>query len=111
MSDKDFDRIIGARLKEARISAGYETAQAAADARPKVHVQSVRDQEAGRRGVSPEQLLLYSKKYAVSIQWLLTGEGPMTSIEGLVDDVTLKMLTPEKKREVADFARFVAARK
>ena len=72
MSDKDFDRIIGARLKEARISAGYETAQAAADARPKVHVQSVRDQEAGRRGVSPEQLLLYSKKYAVSIQWLIT---------------------------------------
>ncbi|MEH6743876.1 hypothetical protein [Hyphomonas sp.] len=111
MAEKEFDRIIGARLREARIAAGYESAQSAADARPKVHVQSVRDQEAGRRGVNPEQLLLYSKKYAVSVQWLLTGEGPMTSIEGIVDDVTLKRLTPEKRREVADFARFVAERK
>lgn len=65
---------IGERLKWARKQAGYETAAEAADALGE-HKQNVRDQEAGRRGVSPEMAAKYARRYGVSRDWLLFG-GP-----------------------------------
>lgn len=63
---------IGDRLRKSRLDAGYATAAEAARAFG-WHVQNVRDQEADRRGVSPEQAKAYSRAYRVDATWLLFG--------------------------------------
>lgn len=65
---------IGERLKRARKARGYKTIIAAAEAFG-WHKQNVSDQEAERRGVSPEQADKYAKAYGVDRTWLLYG-GP-----------------------------------
>lgn len=50
---------VGYRLRKARVDAGYETAADAARAFG-WHPQNVRDHEADRRGVSPEQAAIYA---------------------------------------------------
>lgn len=65
---------IGERIREARKAAGYETAADAARAFG-WHPQNVRDQEADRRGVSPDQAKSYARAYRVDPTWILFG-GP-----------------------------------
>jgi phage repressor protein C with HTH and peptisase S24 domain len=67
-------RTVGERLRWAREQAGYETAADAAR-RLELHPQNVRDHEADRRGVSPEQAATYARSYGVDRAWLLFG-GP-----------------------------------
>lgn len=75
MSD-EARKIVGERLRKARIHAGHESAADAARAL-KLHPQNVRDQEAGRRGLAPDQAAYYAKAYKVSLDWLIGGIGPM----------------------------------
>jgi hypothetical protein len=95
---------IAARILHARTDAGYATAVEAAAA-TKIHVQSVRDQESGRRGADVEHLDVYARVYKVNFEWLATGRGPMR-----YDDKTLqhwvKRLDPDSLEAVIDFAKF-----
>lgn len=63
----------GERLKAARVKAGYATASAAATAFG-WHPQNVRDHEAGRRGISPEQAIMYARAYRTTPGAILYGE-------------------------------------
>lgn len=81
---------IGDRLRTARLSAGYKHASDAAEALG-LHAQNVRDHEADRRGVAPDQALTYARGYSVEPTWLLYGgpnmkakASPMVEIRGLV---------------------------
>lgn len=65
---------VGERLKQARIAAGYDSAAAAAEAFG-WHKQNVRDHEADRRGVSPDQADRYARAYRTGPAWILFGRG------------------------------------
>jgi transcriptional regulator with XRE-family HTH domain len=67
--------LIGARLRTAREMAGLSQGQVAR--MMDLHRPSVGETEAGRRGVSAEELARYSEIYGVTSAWLL-GEVPGT---------------------------------
>lgn len=64
----------GERLREARIAAGYRSAAAAARALGE-HPQNVADNEADRRGITPEKAEKYGKLYKVEPAHILFGDG------------------------------------
>lgn len=80
----------GDRLKAARIAAGYRTAAEAARALNE-HPQNVRDQEADRRGLSPEKAAVYAKGYGVDAAYLLFGDGHASS-SGVADNDNVRMV-------------------
>lgn len=63
---------IASRLKEARVQAGLTQSQVANLLR--LQRPSVSEMEAGRRGVSAEELATLADTYGVSVTWLLDGE-------------------------------------
>lgn len=95
---------IGHRLQQARRDAGYRFAVDAAE-RLRLHVQNVRDHEAGRRTIQPGQLVKYAKHYKVSIDWLMTGK-TTSGGSGSKDLAFMHQLSPEDLDEVIQFARF-----
>ena len=106
MTSESKRKAIGKRLAEAREMAGFSTAVEAADATG-IHVQSVRDQEAGRRGVDVEQLDLYARKYKVNFEWLATGRGEPRVEDNTIDYWKVR-LNKDAYKEVVNFARFKA---
>lgn len=72
------DRPIHERLKEAREKAGYRTAADAAKAlnvkRPTYY-----SHENGSIGIRRQVAVNYARKFKVSLEWLLTGRGDMTT--------------------------------
>lgn len=96
---------LGQRLKEAREDV-YQSAVEASEATG-IHVQSVRDQEAGRRGVDIDQLAIYARRYKVNLEWLATGRGPKRIDDNTIDFWARK-LDKERYDEVLDFAKFKA---
>lgn len=71
---------LGARLRQARELAGIKTAAEAAKL-TKIHVQNVRDHEAGRRGADIDHLDTYASIYKVDYVWLATGRGQPNKAE------------------------------
>jgi transcriptional regulator with XRE-family HTH domain len=63
---------IAARLKAARERAGLTQGQVANVL--KLHRPSVSEMEAGRRGVSAEELAVLADTYRVAVDWLLNGD-------------------------------------
>lgn len=106
MSDTKLNKKIGKRIQDARRDAGYRFAVEAAE-RLRVHVQNVRDHEAGRRTVQVDHLIGYAKMYGVSIDWLVTGKGSMRQITDPRFEV-LNGLSPADLRAVLEFAEFKA---
>jgi SOS-response transcriptional repressor LexA len=78
------------RLKAARKAAGFATAADAARALGE-HPQNVRDQEAGRRGINPDQAERYAKKYGVSPSEILFGDGHASS-SGVSENDNVRMV-------------------
>jgi hypothetical protein len=64
-----------ARLRIARLRAGYETAKDAAEALG-FPVSTYLGHENGSRGISAKKAEIYARKYKVREQWLLYGVGP-----------------------------------
>lgn len=64
------------RLKKARTAAGYEDATKAAEAFG-WNANTYRSNENGMRTFSREAAIRYSRAFRVSVDWLLTGRGPM----------------------------------
>jgi hypothetical protein len=64
-----------ARLRIARLRAGYDTAKDAAEALG-FPVSTYLGHENGSRGISAKKAEIYARKYKVREQWLLYGVGP-----------------------------------
>lgn len=64
-----------ARLRIARLRAGYETGKDAAEALG-FPVSTYLSHENGSRGISAKRAVTYARKYKVREQWLLYGVGP-----------------------------------
>lgn len=73
----------GDRLRKARIDAGFETIEAAAQALG-VNRFTYGQHENGIRGVPKSKAPLYARRYKVSAEWLLYGKGPerLPEVEG-----------------------------
>jgi len=97
-------KAIASRISLARKAAGYESAVEAAKA-TRIHVQSVRDQEAGRRGADIDALNTYARVYKVSFEWLALGVGAMHANENTLQ-FWEKRLDPDSLQEVVEFAKF-----
>lgn len=67
---------LGDRLTKARENAGFEDATAAAAALD-VNRNSYIQHENGTRGFKRDRAELYARRFRVSLEWLLTGKGPM----------------------------------
>lgn len=82
MNDTNTDREIGARLKLARMSAGYRTAQSFA-ATAGVSQGGYSLHENGRRGISDKRAQLYADLLGVDPSWIKygRGKGPQASRE------------------------------
>lgn len=78
-----------ARLKRARIAAGFEHAKDAADSMG-VAVSTYLGHENGNRGIPAKRAAQYARKFRVSEQWLLYGKGPGVDGEG---DVTSQIVS------------------
>jgi len=65
---------INARLKKARIEAGFKRAAEAAESLG-VPYQTYAAHENGNRMFDVEQAILYARRFRVSLDWLLTGSG------------------------------------
>lgn len=75
------DQKIGARLKQARINAGFETAREAA-ASLGIPYPTYAGHENGSRGVvraAPQ----YARRYRVTLDWLLTGKGDLYQADSM----------------------------
>lgn len=62
------------RLRQARIAAGYDHAATAAEALG-IPYGTYSGHENGLRGIPKDRVVFYARKFRVSPQWLLTGEG------------------------------------
>jgi SOS-response transcriptional repressor LexA len=67
------------RLIQARLSAGYDSAAAAARALG-VKEQTYYSHENGNSGLRPKVAEKYARKFKVSLEWLLTGRGEMSAV-------------------------------
>jgi phage repressor protein C with HTH and peptisase S24 domain len=77
------DQKIAARLKEARIAAGYASANKAAEAMG-VKAPGYAHHENGTRGLARGADVRYARFFRVNVEWLLTGFGPMRKAGELV---------------------------
>ena len=72
MGTNDKREALGVRLKTAREQAGLTQGQVAKLLG--LHRPSVSEMEAGRRGVTTDELAILADTYGVSVNWLLDGE-------------------------------------
>lgn len=73
------DPDIAARLRLARETAGYETAQEAYDDFDDwgIGIEAYNHRENGRTPLSLAEATLYANRYGVNLVWLAEGKGPM----------------------------------
>lgn len=69
------------RLKEARLSAGFETVQEACEAFG-FKYPTYAGHENGQRGMRADAMARYAKAYNVSVEWLLTGKKSSLTVRG-----------------------------
>jgi hypothetical protein len=90
-----------ARLRLARASAGFKGPAEAVE-RFRWNYQTYAGHENGNKGISrPGVAARYAKAFNVSESWLLTGEGPGPTAEGIIDDLVSRFekLPLEKRLE------------
>lgn len=90
------------RLRQARINAGYSTSDEAADALG-VNRNTYRQHENDTRGLGgiPRQVVpLYSRRFKVSVEWLMTGKETAVSDGDAERIATLVQKLPVKQRDI-----------
>jgi hypothetical protein len=100
-----------ARLRIARLRAGFETAKQAAEALG-FPVSTYLGHENGSRGISAKKAEIYARKYKVREQWLLygVGAGPgtdQTDHTAEIDDM-VEHLPPIRRAEALRILRVLA---
>lgn len=76
------------RLTRARAAAGYDTAAEAARALG-VNLQTYYSHENGTSGIRPQVARKYARKFGVRTEWLLYGEGEMSTDGSSVSETTI----------------------
>jgi SOS-response transcriptional repressor LexA len=92
---------IAARLKTARVAAGYKTAKQFADAHS-IAQGTYALHESGGRGLQREAAVEYAKLLNVSVDWLYTGEGqgPSSVPPGVAEDRAAPFEAPPRMIQV-----------
>lgn len=97
MSEPDPKRLaIAARLRAARERAGLSQGQIAKLLA--LHRPSVSEIEAGRRGVSAEELVKFADTYGVSVAWLTNTDAPDANRDRL--ELAARELSKLKKKDL-----------
>lgn len=100
-----------ARLRIARLRAGYETGKEAAEALG-FPVSTYLCHENGSRGISAKKAFTYARKYKVREQWLLygVGDGPGSEQTGESAEITslVERLPPLRRAEALRILRVLA---
>jgi hypothetical protein len=100
-----------ARLRIARLRAGYETGKDAAEALG-FPVSTYLSHENGSRGISAKRAVTYARKYKVREQWLLYGVGPGPGSEqsGETAEIVsiIEHLPPVRRAEALRILRVLA---
>jgi transcriptional regulator with XRE-family HTH domain len=100
-----------ARLRIARLRAGYETAKEAAEALG-IPVSTYLGHENGSRGITAKQAEIYARKYKVREQWLLygVGAGPGSEQTGDTAEIIsiIEHLPPLRRAEALRILRVLA---
>lgn len=102
------DAKIAARLREARISCGYESSAEAADAMDLTYG-TYAGHENGNRGVPLHALSRYAKFFRVNLEWLAEGRPPMKGRSVDMPDI-LADLPPEGRTEAYQFIEYLKAK-
>jgi hypothetical protein len=99
------------RLRIARLRAGFETGNAAAEALG-IPVSTYLGHENGSRGITVKQAEVYARKYKVREQWLLygVGAGPGTEQGGETAEIVdiIERLPPLRRSEALRILRVLA---
>jgi len=98
---------IGARLKSAREQAGLTQGQVAKLLG--LHRPSVSEMEAGRRGVSVDELATLAATYGVSVNWLLDGEAG--DVSRVRYEMAARELSTMKEEDLEQLMRLLASLK
>lgn len=100
-----------ARLRIARLRAGYETGKEAAEALG-FPVSTYLSHENGSRGISAKRAVTYARKYKVREQWLLygVGDGPGAEQKGETAEIVdiVQHLPPLRRAEALRILRVLA---
>lgn len=100
-----------ARLRIARLRAGYETGKEAAEALG-FPVSTYLSHENGSRGITAKKAVTYARKYKVREQWLLYGVGPGPGSEQTGDTAEIvsivEHLPPIRRAEALRILRVLA---
>lgn len=100
-----------ARLRIARLRAGYTTGKDAAEALG-FPVSTYLSHENGSRGISAKRAVTYARKYKVREQWLLYGVGPGPGSEqgGVSAEIVsiIEHLPPTRRAEALRILRVLA---
>lgn len=104
----DEHRVVGARLRDARLATGLtqaEVAQALGMSRP-----TLAAVEKGTRKITGLELRRLARLYQRDVAWLLGEEGPDTTSGGALHRAT-EDLSDADKEQVLRFAEFLAAQR
>jgi hypothetical protein len=100
-----------ARLRIARLRAGYETGKQAAEALG-FPVSTYLSHENGSRGISAKKAFTYARKYKVREQWLLYGVGEAPGTENKTETAEIvdlvEHLPPIRRAEALRILRVLA---
>ena len=97
------------RLKETRIAAGYRTATAAAKAMG-VNQATYMGHENGSRGL-PRAMARYARFYKVSLNWLMTGTGPIRPGQGHPIAERFEALPERRQTQALDYFDYLESLK
>src|SRR5579862_8221131 len=96
------------RLKEARIAAGYETATAAAQAMGILVPTYVRHENGSNRMLRSASR--YAVFFRVSLDWLLSGKGPMRPTGMLAKSPECDRLSDRHREALSDILQYIFQR-
>lgn len=107
MGTNDKREAIGVRLKTAREQAGLTQGQVAKLLG--LHRPSVSEMEAGRRGVSADELATLAETYGVSVNWLLEGEAG--DVSRVRYEMAARQLSSMKDEDIDQLMQLLASLK
>lgn len=107
MGTNDKRVAIAARLKAAREQAGLTQGQVAKLLG--LHRPSVSEIEAGRRGVSADELIILADTYGVSVAWLLDGEAG--DVSRVRYEMAARKLSNLKEEDIEQLMQLLASLK
>lgn len=102
------DAELANRLKQARVSQGYESAAEAADAMD-MSYPTYAGHENGNRGIPARAISRYAAFFKVNLAWLQDGKPPMHGKSIDTPDI-LADLPPEGRKQALEYIEFLKSK-